>query len=212
MDSSSDLGRSPLAPPASWASNSDRVPLLDIESLNEDQRALRNLIVRGPRSQERSTVPLTDAHGRLLGPFGLMLLAPRVGNAVQAVGAALRFGTAMSERCRELGILTIASELQSAFEWLAHSAAAVAHGITERQLRSLMDSEIPDGLNATESLTVSVCRELLRSGDLSDQKYADTIELVGTDGLAELVWLVGYYSSLALALRVFNPPLEELDQ
>jgi 4-carboxymuconolactone decarboxylase len=44
---------------------------------------------------------------------------------------------------------------------------------------------------------------------LSDRDYADGIEALGRERLAELTWLVGYYSALALSLAVFRPVLPE---
>ena len=42
-----------------------------------------------------------------------MLLSPEVGNAMQQVGAKIRFGTALTGRERELAILTVAGALSS---------------------------------------------------------------------------------------------------
>ena len=53
-------------------------------------------------------MPITDEAGRLLGPFAVMLLTPEVGNAVQQVGAKIRFATALTARERELAILAVA--------------------------------------------------------------------------------------------------------
>ena len=48
-------------------------------------------------------MPIVDESGRLLGPFAVMLLTPEVGNAVQQVGAKIRFAAALTARERELG-------------------------------------------------------------------------------------------------------------
>ena len=47
---------------------------------------------------------------------------------------------------------------------------------------------------------------LLDRRDLDDDEYA-AAETLGTDKLAELVMLVGYYDSLSLLLGVFRAPL-----
>jgi 4-carboxymuconolactone decarboxylase len=44
---------------------------------------------------------------------------------------------------------------------------------------------------------------------LSDRDYSDGVEALGRPRLAELTWLVGYYSALALSLAVFRPVLPE---
>jgi len=193
------------------ASKARRLPLLDSADLSEHQQALHTKIAGGLRAAERGRVPLTDKQGRLLGPFGIMLLAPQVGDAVQAVGAALRFRTDMTARCRELGILTIAAQIGSEFEWIAHVQAAREEDVTQEQLQALLDGGDPRELDATEAATVATCRTLVVNGTLSDAEYAAAVEVFGTAALAELVWLVGYYSALALALEVFNPPLGDSD-
>jgi hypothetical protein len=44
---------------------------------------------------------------------------------------------------------------------------------------------------------------------LRDQDYQAGLAALGRERLAELTWLVGYYSALALSLAVFRPFLPE---
>ena len=44
---------------------------------------------------------------------------------------------------------------------------------------------------------------------LPDEDYATGVAALGKERLAELTWLVGYYSALALALAVFRPAVPE---
>jgi hypothetical protein len=44
---------------------------------------------------------------------------------------------------------------------------------------------------------------------LPDEDYATGMAALGKERLAELTWLVGYYSALALALSVFRPAIPE---
>jgi 4-carboxymuconolactone decarboxylase len=101
-----------------------RLDLIPPDELAPAQRALYDAITGGPRASQAGTVPITDADGQLLGPFAVMLLSPEVGNAMQQVGAKIRFGTALTGRERELAILTVAGALNSEFERLAHVPAA----------------------------------------------------------------------------------------
>jgi 4-carboxymuconolactone decarboxylase len=45
--------------------------------------------------------------------------------------------------------------------------------------------------------------------NLSDEDYETGLAALGKQRLAELTWLVGYYSALALSLAVFRPFLPE---
>ena len=75
-----------------------------------------------------------------------MLLTPEVGNAMQQVGAKIRFAAALTARERELGILTVAGELRSDFERLAHEPAARKLGLTQAQVNAVLSGRVPDGL------------------------------------------------------------------
>ena len=112
-------------------------------------------ITGGPRASQAGTVPIVDEAGRLLGPFAVMLLTPEVGNAMQQVGAKIRFSAALTGRERELGILAVAGELRSDFERLAHEPAALKLGLTQTQVNAVLSGQVPGGLSADEAL---ICR------------------------------------------------------
>ncbi|HWI31803.1 MAG TPA: carboxymuconolactone decarboxylase family protein [Microbacterium sp.] len=183
-----------------------RFPLRPRSALDENQRALYDRIVDGPRKTQKAQVPITDDSGALLGPFGIMTIAPAVGEAVQAVGAALRFSSGLDPVVREAAILLAASHHRCEFEWFAHETPARQAGLDDRQLAALKQGSVPEGLDAQASHALGVVCALLSDGDLDDAAYRAAIGTLGAATLAELVWLCGYYSMLALALAVFDPP------
>jgi len=180
-----------------------------VPELNEAQRALYEAITGGPRSSQRAAVPITDSDGRLVGPFAIMLLSPGVGDAVQRVGAAVRFTSSLTGREREVAILAVAAGARCDFEWLAHSAAAHNAGITQPQRDSIRDGRVPEGLAETESAACRLAQTMTADRKLSDEDYEAGLSVLGQAKLAELTWLVGYYSALALALAVFRPALPD---
>ncbi|MGR7025815.1 carboxymuconolactone decarboxylase family protein [Geodermatophilus sp. URMC 62] len=184
-----------------------RIALNRPDELDAERARLYEEIAGGPRRGQSSVVPLTDGDGRLLGPFAVMLLAPRVGSAVQAVGAALRFDRSLTERSRELAILTVAAHRRSEFEWLAHESAALATGLRAGQLQVLLDGGMPPDLDAADEVVVRTVRRLSVDGTLDDEGFGEAVSALGTEALATLVWLVGYYGMLATALATFRPPL-----
>lgn len=76
--------------------------------LDAQQRALYDAIVGGPRSHQAGSVPLVDDEGCLEGPFNAFLLQPSLGQALQAVGATLRYESGLADRSREIAILVVA--------------------------------------------------------------------------------------------------------
>jgi 4-carboxymuconolactone decarboxylase len=186
-----------------------RLDLIPPAELAPAQRALYDAITGGPRASQAGTVPITDEAGRLLGPFAIMLLSPEVGNAMQQVGAKIRFGTALTGRERELAILTVAGALNSEFERLAHVPAARGLGLTEPQIDAVLTGRTEDGLSADEAMVARLALAMTVGRTLSDEDYAGGVGALGQERLAELTWLVGYYSALALSLAVFRPVLPE---
>jgi len=184
-----------------------RLDLIPPAELAPAQRALYDAITGGPRASQAGMVPITDADGQLLGPFAVMLLSPEVGNAMQQVGAKIRFGTALTGRERELAILSVAGILRSDFERLAHEPAARALGLTQAQIDAVLAGQNPDELSADEAMIVRLARVMTVDRTLSDEDYSDGVDAIGQERLAELTWLVGYYGALALALAVFRPVL-----
>ena len=186
-----------------------RLDLIPPAELAPAQRALYDAIAGGPRASQAGTVPITDTDGRLLGPFAIMLLSPEVGNAMQQVGATIRFGTALTGRERELAILTVAGALNSEFERLAHVPAARGLGLTEPQIDAALAGRAVDGVPADEAMVGRLALAMTVDRTLSDDDYSAGVEALGRERLAELTWLVGYYSALALSLAVFRPVLPE---
>lgn len=174
------------------------------EELDGDRRTLYSLIADGPR-RAQARVPLVDDAGRLLGPFGLMLLSPRIGAAVQSVGAALRFDVDLPARLRELAILVVAASVGAEFEWVAHEAAALDAGAELTQLQDILDGRLPTGVEPTELVGLRVVQSLLAHRTVDDPLYAEAKAALGESGLAAIVWLVGYYQMLATALATFRP-------
>jgi 4-carboxymuconolactone decarboxylase len=175
-----------------------RLPLLSPADLDADQRALYDAITGGPRAG--GPFALTDDAGHLNGPFNAMLVAPELGEALQRLGAAVRYRTSLPDRLREMAILAVAAHWDSAFERYAHEPAALAAGVTPEEVAALRDGGLPDGADAALRFVVA----LLRDGDADDVTYAAAVSTIGNRMVVELTTLVGYYATLALQLRVFR--------
>jgi len=181
-----------------------RLPNPTPEELVAEQRALYDEIASGPRSTGPQLFELVDRQGRLNGPFGIMLHSPAVGSALQAVGAALRYRSVLSDRAHEVAVLVVAAHWNSAFELYAHAPLARHAGLTDAEVEGLVaGTEVPLE-DPVERVVLRVVRALLDTSDLTDGDYAAGRDAIGEQGMVELTTLVGYYATLALQLRVFR--------
>ena len=186
-----------------------RLPWPAPGELDEARRAVYDAIAGGPRAAVPQAFRLTDAHGRLEGPFNAMLVSPGVGMALQELGAAVRYRTALTDREREVAVLAVAALRRSDFEWYAHERVGRRAGLTEEELSALLAGDEPGTLSSTESALLRATRALATHGDLDDEAFSAAETALGRERLAELVVLVGYYDLLALSLRVWRTPLPE---
>jgi alkylhydroperoxidase family enzyme len=190
--------------------------------LDPAARSVYDAIAHGPRAQGPRHFRLTDADGRLEGPFNAMVTAPAVGQALQALGAALRYGGELTDRSREVAILTVAVALRSDFEWYAHAPIARSLGLSDADLDIIATGSggddgpsLPEASGTTptlspeELLVLDASRALLRTDTLPDDLLDSVLATLGNRGLVELVVLVGYYRTLSTCMHACRTPLPD---
>ncbi|WP_105972943.1 carboxymuconolactone decarboxylase family protein [Streptomyces geranii] len=175
--------------------------------LTDTQRKLHATITGGPRARGPQSFALTDAEGRLHGPFNAMLLSPELGRALQELGAAIRYASQLPARTREMAILVVAASWDSAFERHAHERVGAAVGLTEPELLALREGADPGFTDPLEHAAWELTRTLVDAGGtLTDEEYERARGALDERTLFELSTLVGYYGTLALQLRLFAVP------
>ena len=180
-----------------------RLPGLRPEELSDDQRRVYDSIAGGDRARDAS-FRLTEDDGSLVGPFSTLLLSPVVGDALQSVGAAIRFGCGLSSLVREVAILSVAAHRRSPFEWWAHEPIGRRAGLDDDQIAALHAGETPAFDDDAADATYAFCRALIAGGRPDDASYEAAREALGLDGVMELVTLVGYYTLLAQLMETFD--------
>jgi 4-carboxymuconolactone decarboxylase len=184
-----------------------RLRKLEVSELDDEQRALYQDMVGGPRGQGPQLFALRDETGSLEGPFNAMLLSPPLGSALQALGARVRYSSRLGDRGRELAILAVGYAWNSGFEIYAHERIARAAGLTEAELAAVRSGRFAALRDPVERAVAALAHALVTRSDLNDEEYQAGCRTLGEDGLFELTTLVGYYATLALQLRVFRVPV-----
>lgn len=188
-----------------------RLPRLTPADLTDEQRALRERIVGGPRGTGPQHFPLEHDDGSLTGPFGIMLHEPALGSPLQELGTALRYATGLTDRVREIAVLTVAAGTGSTFEAFAHERVGRAVGLSDDELAAIADGSFSP-VDPREAAADDLCRRLLAAGRpaaMDDATYAAYADVLGTTTVTELVVLVGYYRTLAQLLDVFDVGVPE---
>ncbi|CAN5343630.1 carboxymuconolactone decarboxylase family protein [soil metagenome] len=188
----------------------NRLPRLRPDELDPAQSELYAQIALGPRASGPQHFALTGEDGSLNGPFNALLFSPVLGTALQALGAAVRYETALTMRTRELAILIVAARWRSSFERMAHEAVGRAAGLSQHEVDEVWEGRLPELADPDEHAACALVFAMAR-GDVADDLWTSCVATLGTAVAVELSTLVGYYATLALQLRVFrvDPPLPE---
>jgi 4-carboxymuconolactone decarboxylase len=149
------------------------------------------------------------AEGFLTGPFDVLLRSPDLAQAGARLGEVLRFETALTQRERELVIITVIAHWQARFSWLPHSAYAQEAGITPEAVADIAAGREPAFDSDADRVIHQLVSELVATGWVSDERYAAALAALGERRLVELVALAGYYCFTSVLLNAFRVPLPD---
>ena len=183
-----------------------RLEQLTLDTLDPEQRELYEEIA-AVRAGRVSASLVADDRGAIRGPFNAMLHYPALGHRLQELGGFLRFRGLLPDRARELVILTAAAAQQSEFEWWAHERIGRQVGLTDDEIAAVRTAAPLTLDDPIEQAAVDVARATTTSNDLDDDQYARARAVLGEQPLIEVLTLVGFYTMLALQMRVHRVPL-----
>jgi alkylhydroperoxidase family enzyme len=184
-----------------------RLTWFEPESLDDQQRVLYDVITQGRRLPGGGLLPRQDDAGRLFGPFNALLVSPAFGKAFHEAGNELRHRATYTPRCREIAILELAVLRRCGFEWRAHEGNGRGSGLTEDELTAIRTGAPAPTLDRAETLVREVAQALVRGRDIDDALYAAAAGALGERALFEIVMLICYFDTLAMAIGVFRATL-----
>lgn len=174
--------------------------------------ALRATVPESHRGIYQPLKPQPD--GSLSGPFNAWLRSPEIGTLLTALGGALRFRSSLPPRLIELAILCAAREWTAQYEWAAHARFAASAGVAAEVIEAIRTRREPALAKTDEAAVYGFVIELLRTHAVSDATYQRALGEVGEPGIVELIALLGFYTTVSMALNTFRveaagqPPLE----
>ena len=170
-----------------------RIPML---SLEESRKAA-----------EQAELPAAFAE---LNIFRVLLRQPVLAKGVADMLVALLFRSKLDARLRELVIMRLGWATGSEYEWTQHWRVALELGVSEADLLALRDWRSSDRFGPAERAVLSATDEVLESGRVSAETFAECRSRVGDDQeLLELTASITWWRAISTLLRSIEIPLEE---
>lgn len=173
-----------------------RLTPLPADDWNDDVRnALKPMM---PRERQNP-----EAAGTML---STLVRHPDLTRAFLGFSVHLLFRSTLPARLREVAILRVAHRRNCAYEWAHHLDIAEAEGLTDADIAAIARGE---GCGELDQLIVDAVDQLEENTNLSDETWAALSEHLDERQRMDLVFTVGNYAMLAMALNTFEIPLDK---
>lgn len=153
---------------------------------------------------------LTAGRGRILGPYKIWIYSPTVAEGMEHIGTYLNKHSTLSKREVEIGIIMIAQHWDSDYVRHAHIREGKAAGLTKEQVDALLSGGDPQFSDPHERAMHRFAAAQIARRNLSDAEFAEIEAVLGRTGIAEVLVLLGYYTSVAMGMRVHDVPVPKL--
>lgn len=150
-----------------------------------------------------------DDRPKGLNVLGTLARHPALTRAFHTFNGHVQFATTLSTRQRELLILRVAAVRSSEYEWAQHVVLGADAGLSSEEIARI--AEGPDGpeWSALERAMLRAVDELIDDATITDATWAVLAGELDEQQMMDLVFTVGAYDLLAMALRSFGVELDD---
>ncbi|MEV5647190.1 carboxymuconolactone decarboxylase family protein [Nocardia sp. NPDC052254] len=145
-----------------------------------------------------------DTHPAGANLLGTLARYPALAKAFLTFNGHLLYGSTLSERRRELLVLRVAAVRQCDYEWAQHAILAEIAGIPKEQIEKVRESVPGADWDAIDKALLSAADELLTDGAVSADTWQVLAGEFDENQLMDIVFTIGTYDMLAMALRSFG--------
>jgi alkylhydroperoxidase family enzyme len=184
-----------------------RLPPLPVKEWPPEMRdaiaALTPPEPRHPLPQRRPDRP------KGLNVLGLLAHHPALTRAYHTFNGQVQFATTLSTRQRELLVLRVATVRRAEYEWAQHVVIGRDNGLDDADIARVAEGPGAAGWDPLERAMVAAVDELLADARIADGTWDVLRRDLDDKQLMDLVFTVGAYEVLAMALRTFGAPLDD---
>jgi 4-carboxymuconolactone decarboxylase len=183
-----------------------RLPLLRPAELTAEQRPLYESFEQMTQAEEYQGFEVRNPDGAFVGPWGVLLHFPDLAVPLgRFIGLAQKLD-GVSERARQVVILTIGGRFDAAYELYAHKPLALRAGLRPDQIAALSAGTRPTDLGEDELLAADVATALTQGGAVPGPLYDAAVSGLGQQGFDAVVFIAVHYLALATLLNAYDVP------
>ena len=139
-----------------------------------------------------------------VGPYSLLLHMPEMAQRLEALRTYIRGEASLPQQLQELVMISVAREMDCAFIWHAHAAAARQADIRGDIVDAIRDKKPLPNLDPDQRTVVDFTRELLQNRRVSQPTFDAAMTRFGRRGMMTLTNLVACYAALAYNMNTYE--------
>jgi alkylhydroperoxidase family enzyme len=143
--------------------------------------------------------------------LGTLALHPALATAYHTFNGHILFATTLTVRQRELLVLRVAHRRDATYEWAQHAVLAADADITADEVERIRRPSVTeaDGWSPLDAAVLRAADELIDDARIADDTWAALATDLDPQQMLDLIFTVGAYDVLAMALRSFDVPLDD---
>jgi 4-carboxymuconolactone decarboxylase len=162
-----------------------RIPVLPPEAMDAEQR--------------RVYEDVKARTGRVAGGPSLAYIhSPKLWELSNAVGGYLENGGTLTKKELRIAAIVTCRHWNASFPWAAQARMAMDAGVDKAAVEAINAGERPKFSDPTEDAIYNVAREMVVTGNLSDQSFEAAKKALGLKKLVETVGVVGNFCKTAM--------------
>lgn len=143
--------------------------------------------------------------------YKAMVNSPRARRAAAPIGHYIRWESKLDGRLRELAILQVGYIARSAYEWSHHIKIAHEFGVSDDDIRGLIDASEgrpAPGLDEMTATVLKAAREITLDGGMSDATWDWLAARMEREHLVDLALAACHYNSVVRLLATLGVDVE----
>lgn len=161
------------------------------DAMTAAQKEVHDAIVSGPR-------------GSIQGPFLAWIQTPEMAMSAQKLGEYFRFNTALTRDLAEIAICVTGAHYEAAFEWWAHARMAHEAGVPEDVTEAIRQGREPVFEDIKSKTVYQTAIALNHRHRLTDDEFGLAKQVLGEQGVMDVIGLCGYYALVSLTLNAYE--------
>ncbi len=154
-------------------------------------------------------IRLRFGKGKVLNIFRTLAHHPKLMSRWLVFGNHILAKNSLSPRDRELAILRVGWLCRAEYEWAQHAAIALDSDLSTEEIERVTRGPEAEGWSDKEVAVLQAADELVRDAFIRDETWATLASFYNTEQLMDLVFTIGQYNLVSMALNSFGVQLEE---